>query len=85
MHSFIGFEDVSRILIENGADVNAVLINNESPLLVAAATGNIPNVPIIIRYFSIFGKIFNINQYQTSLRSDIVLMRAKGGVNFENV
>lgn len=44
MHSFIGAEDILRILIKNGADVNALSTVNASALSYAVSTGNIPNL-----------------------------------------
>lgn len=43
MHLFIGAENILRILIEKGANVNAVSTDNTSGLLLAATAGKVLN------------------------------------------
>lgn len=40
VHSFIGFEKIVQMLIEKGADVNAVNEDNFSAIIYAANRGN---------------------------------------------
>lgn len=47
IHLFIGYEKIVQILIENGANVNAMNDENDTALLYAAAKGKISNAYII--------------------------------------
>lgn len=78
MHSSIGLEDILRILIENRADVNAVLFDNSSSVYVAASAGNISNA------FNLQFKIFSFfenNQYVQVRSKNRCRMRARALVN----
>lgn len=47
-YSFIGFEEIVEILIERGANVNAVDRKNDSVLILAASKGNIKYVIYVL-------------------------------------
>lgn len=51
-NSFEGFGKIVRMLIEKGAEINAVNINKNSALILAALKGNTSNAP----YMCIFLK-----------------------------
>lgn len=42
--SFTGFEKIVQLLIERGANVNAIDGNSDSALIIAANKGNISNI-----------------------------------------
>lgn len=41
IHLFLGFEEITRMLIEKGANVNAVNEDNNSALVLAIVEGNV--------------------------------------------